>query len=139
MKSEPGPPMTLGAAAAAQARLIRPRLSVVNPANPSGGSVNRRAEVRRQDFHCGVYPLPSEIGDASASHKVGQAAIAVGHGFHRLQRIDETQAGRYLRITVGPVQRFQGIKGSALVFQRHRDHAFAPGKPPFLDFQELLG
>jgi hypothetical protein len=38
-----------------------------------------------------------------ASRQVGQAAIAVGHGVHRLQRIGETQAGRYLRVTVGPV------------------------------------
>lgn len=120
--------MTLGSAAAAQVRLIvltRARSSVVTPANPSGGSVNWRAEVRCKDFHCRVYSLPGEIGDAPTLHEVAHATIAVGHGLHRRQCIGETQAGRYLRLTVGPVQRPQRIKDGALVFQRRGDHRVA--------------
>jgi hypothetical protein len=33
-------------------------------------SVLRRFEVGGEDLHCGVYPFPGEIGDASASHEV---------------------------------------------------------------------
>ena len=80
--------------------------------------MNWRAKVRREDFHRRVDSLPGEIRDASALHKEGQAAIALGNGFHRRQCIAETQAGHYLRLTVGPVQRPQRVKGGALVFQR---------------------